>query len=210
MADTFTVGDTIEVTMWSQDSEQAGLCVFHYRVITAPVGLVKLSAAPGAMFTALSAPFAGCMSLNASVHGFIVKRVRPGIPTIPYFSTSFSIPGTLTGDQLPRQVSGLMTKRTGSPGKSGRGRIYVPFPTEVMSSSAGEPTGPYSTLLGTLRTAMLANVNVVDGINTAILSPAVFSRTLGIDSLMTDITARTHWATQRRRGSLGRSNVSPF
>lgn len=128
----------------------------------------------------------------------------------PYFSTGVGFAGGLAGDVLPTQTAGLITKRTAVPGRRGRGRAYIPFPTESYNDANGLPTNAYMTPAGALAFSISQSVLVGTLIDGNYLDPVILHRDTGGTSDILATLARQKWATQRRRGSYGRPNVSPF
>jgi len=120
-------------------------------------------------------------------------------------------------DLLPRQVAGLVVKRTGFVGKRNRGRLYIPFPSEDMNENVtGVPTDQYVTDLTGLAINLMPPGGGGLG-NTGdtplwVWVPVLFSPSTIDASLqppIMDTFGRKAWATQRRRGSFGKAN-SPF
>lgn len=123
-------------------------------------------------------------------------RVRQ-LPTPTQFG-DFSITptgGTLTGDVLPPQVSGLLSWKTDQLGKRHRGRTYLP-PANEASVTAGVFTAAYQSAVNDFRDAAIV---IGDGIETALYSLHVWSDE---DQAARPVTAgifKLSPATQRRR-----------
>lgn len=146
----------------------------------------------------------------ATYRGCGVQRIN--LPPLPVeaVATNQAGVGSLAGDLLPLQVSGLLSLRTPLAGKSNRGRVYLPWPTEGQNGPTGLPNAGYLTLLGSYATTILAPFVAGGGGNTNNLQLVVWSRKLLAKQLVSSIVPNQAWATQRRRGTLGRPNQVPF
>lgn len=207
------LGSIFRCTVWNQMQAQAGLVVLHYKAVTQAGTGGTQEAIANAVHTQLGITMAACQSDLAVCQGVIVSSVYDPLSQLlgPYFSTTLANQGALAGDPLPKQVSGIITKRTGNPGSKGRGRCYIPFPTEGVNDATGVPTAAYTTLLSNLAAALQQNLLIGLAPNTTTLSPCVFRRSNPASSfLVLSHQQRNRWATQRRRGDYGKSNVSPF
>lgn len=82
----------------------------------------------------LEALYVECFSLRYWVRGYQVRGITD--PTYGFDVTGLAVQGIRTGEQLPPQVSAVLTLRTGLIGRSYRGRIYLP-PANEGASIAG-------------------------------------------------------------------------
>lgn len=203
------VGDLMEVKFYCLQAEQVGINVRHYAVTAmAGAGLTELQLAIG--FATLLAPkYKQLIAEGARFEGVGVRKIRPLPVSMEAFSANGSGPGTVTGDTLPRQVTGLLSLRTNEAGPRRRGRVYVPFPGEFHNAANAIPSAAYTNLLSELGDALKANASITSGANTADLRPVIWSRVGGTSADLTVVLARQKWATQRRRGSYGRPNAIP-
>jgi hypothetical protein len=211
MASPMVLADKIEVVLWSQFTDQAGLNVLHYNVIGLAGSGADVEDVPGAMFSHFSVHYAGLMSNQAKFLGVIARRLNVLTAVGPFFSNNPAADGSYAGDALPRQTCGLITKRTSQPGPRNRGRVYVPFPAEGANAIGAQPDAAYLVVLGGLANAVKTQVLVGGAGNTATLYPVILRRPFtGAYIDIVNAQARTRWATQRRRGSYGRPNIPPF
>lgn len=207
------VGDVIQVINVTRTTDQIGLNVFHYKVSVTP-GTISL----GTMVTALEAFGFGTavrdlLSASAEYRGILSRRIFPTL-SLQFGSTTDQGVGAVAGDLLPRQVSGLIKKLPAVAGKGKSGRFYIPFPGEADNAAASVPTAGYVTRLDTLR-GML--INSLTGATWA-ADPCIVHRATKAPAPVTPfatwgitaMTSATLWATQRRRGSYGRTNASPL
>jgi len=106
----------------------------------------------------------------APVVGTTVNLARVGIRDLrtdnqPEFrDTAPAVPGTATGDLLPKGAALVVTQRTAKSGKSFRGRVYLPGFTETNNDATGS----------TIAAASTAAINFISAIYSA-LGPRGFS-----------------------------------
>lgn len=92
-----------------------------------------------AAFVEVAAPaFQSCISENYALTGLVVKN-RPDGLTV-FETTVADISGTRTGDQLPSQNSLVLNYKTAHPGRTGRGRLFLPPTGEDVNTGAGLPS----------------------------------------------------------------------
>lgn len=204
------VGDIMQVTFVCHTGQQAGLNIRHYRVDAIVLPEPPIQAAADQMSSNFAAAYQALMSNQATFLGALVRRVRPLPPSSPVQGILLSGPGTVGGDILPKQTTGVITVRTALAGRANRGRIYVPFPAETNSDTAGAPTAGYVTNLTALANMHAAVFTVAAGLGSATWTPVIFHRVAGTATPVTTALARPFWGTQRRRGDFGRPNLPPI
>lgn len=156
-----------------------------------------------ALETAFKPNVIAALSIQASLSEITLQKWDEA-NNVPLFDlqaraiTSANV-GELTGDALPYQCAGGITFRTGIPGRSTRGRIYFPFPSESETDTDGLPSGAYLALLVGVATTYLTPVAVTSGGNTTTLRHVVYSPTLGGSNVSLNATVRETYHTQRRR-----------
>lgn len=191
---------------------QTAYMVRHYTV----QAITGIELTPQQLATALDTQFSGLVKQlannNATYRGVGVKRL-----TAPASVEVNSIAGNGLGlggaDSLPTQTAGLIRLYTTTPGRHGHGRSYAPFPSEQHSDVNGRPTGPYGTALAALGVSLLLNVTVTVGADSTTWAPGIYRRANGTFIKFVPggfSVALANWATQRRRGGLGKANPSPF
>jgi len=211
-------GDLYEANHFTRHVEQVGVLRHYWRQgVNTGTGPTQTQIAQ-ALDTAISPPLKACMSNVAEYLGTKVYRIFPPPRTFPSdIFTSTGVGGVVSAI-LPRQVRGIITLRTLLAGKRYRGRRYIPFPAQVSTDTDATPTGPYLTLLDTLGTALITPlVAVGSGGNTATMTPVLVKLTYA-NHILQSYTfipfdtrySRNRWATQRRTGSYGPPNVTPF
>lgn len=123
-----------------------------------------------------------------------LRRIKPLENVVQEYTTGLPIAGTDTGELLAGQIAILASLRTAQIGRSYRGRMYLPAPTEAFESSVG---------------AMDASVaqDIADGLWGLVLeldvptaySPVVFSELLDEGTGITRVLVDRRFRTQRRR-----------
>lgn len=214
--------DFVQVRVWCKDEEQAAVNSLWFRVFSQTgVGVTDLEIATF-WDTTLAPLYKPLLSAKATYVGVEAQIRRPGpVPPLVFASALSSLfpgVGTAGTDALPRQDSGLISFRTAFAGPAGRGRNYIPFPSTARATAEGEPT---STYLSDLESLLLAYESFINGDTivgvggTALLTWIICQigpkpNYLLSHTNVTDGVAKTAFATQRRRGTLGKANKSPF
>lgn len=211
---TLNNNDIIQITYVVQQSEQVGLNVRHYRYLRADLPALSEATVGLTVSTDIEPFYRNLITTSTFYRGLLIRRLEPS-PT-PTTRVGVALAAGLVMDELlPRQVAGMITLYTDTPGVVGRGRAYVPFPF-VGAQQAGQdsPTAAYVTLLtqlgaffGTQRAYATA------GAENFQLQPVLRSKPTGapayINRDIVGYSARTYWGTQRRRGELGSPNFDP-
>lgn len=209
----FTAGDVIRVRHYCYNPEtaQVGINVVHYRCVaiagggTVPFILDNLAAS---FSQPVAANYAVLLPNICAFLGTEAQKISPTV-SVSDGSDDNAAQGTIDDDPLPNQVAGLIRWRTSVAGRSGRGRIYVPFPTELDSATPGRPDPVYVGNLDDLANAMLGTTSVTDGSEVMTVALHLWSPTLEQSFAITDVIGMPKWATQRRRGDFGRLNALP-
>lgn len=151
---------------------------------------------------------------SAEYRGVLLTRQSGALPlTIATIGTPTAI-GTGTGGStaMSKQTAGVISLKTDNQGKKNRGRQYVPFPASTANTGTGVPTLLYLAdlvALGVeLRTARVYSNPALT--ETVTLTPVIWKKGQVAYSVITSMTARRAWGTQRKRGDFGRLNASPI
>lgn len=207
----------IKATCYDAVSTQIGLNVTHWRV-TAPAGNITDDDVAVATDTEWEVPYKAFMSQLSQWRGSEVQLIRGVNRFAPVISAAKAGNGTGGLTQLPTQTTGLIkfhtaTSLLGSTGKrySVRGRIYPPFPATTFANAEGRMNAAGLLAVGDIAATYLPtkNVNVAGRTATLIL----MIETSDALTQFADVTANIPiqaFATQRRRGELGRTNPLPF
>src|SRR5690606_6703804 len=124
-----------EVRFIMQLGNQLGLNVRHYEVaseVGTGADLLSMAEDLGTIFGPL---YIALLSSSAEFRGVGARKIRPIPVSGEALSNAGAGFGAVTGDPLPRQVSGLISLRTASTTVAKRGRAYIPFPSEDDSTA---------------------------------------------------------------------------
>jgi len=210
MTQALAVNDIIKAQLWSHDAEQAAVNTFHYQVTA--VGGVAATLEDfcdlwsGAVFLAYKA----LLNQIATFDGVLGQIIFP----LPLFTsvknTGDAGVGTGGATAGPRQTAGLISWKTALAGPGGRGRTYVPFPSNSDVDTDGTPNATYVGKLGDLDNALGAFTTVSAGGRSATVAIGIRQSKTGNFVPFNAGVNNKKWATQKRRGSYGRPNSSPF
>jgi hypothetical protein len=135
---------------------------------------------------------------------------------LPVVGNAFAGAGTSGSQPLPTQTAGLLRFQSPNAGPGGRGRWYIPFPPANANSGGGSPTAAYQVLMDNLAGIVATGIALSFGGRTATLvrvlvhSPPKGGGATPGPSPITSFQSSELWATQKRRGAYGRTNVSPI
>jgi len=202
-------GDLIEASMVCKVSDQYTFNVLHYVVssVSAPsVSDVAIAADVEGLFAPL---YKAMLADTAEWYGLKLQVIKP---TRYDFIVSDALKGVgdLAGEQLPPQIAGLVSLKTGFASKSKRGRIYLPASSEAENDATGRPTGAYIGQAEDIASAYVAGMVVSTGGGSASLNPVIYSRKLAAVFAITDSDVHDSWATIRTRSNIGRLDAPPF
>lgn len=190
-----------------------------YWLSTNSTGAGALPADIATAFDTLFAPvYKNWMSSAAKWRGVDVqKQVTPR--PVPEFQIVNDAAGNGSANMLPTQVSGVIGWKTLIAGRHNRGRIYPGFVDALFADAAGSLTAggvavlaPIAAAYGTqpvVTTVAPAGTDTfrlcVRSVTVAVPPPNLVAYTPVVTGI-----PRTRFATQRRRGQFGRTNVLPF
>lgn len=209
-----TPGDVYQLKLYCKLTPQFGITIRHFILATmtnqaSEQGLCDaLSALFGPLFKQL-------IGSTASYYGALTGKLVGNVFDTQAHSVSGAGIGTAAGANMPAQVSGLISLRTGIPGRKFRGRAYVPFMADSENTVTGGFPVPSAGTLTTL--ALLAAKMQTCTVTTAdapasvcTLNGQIYHRATGTFSGISQTIAVPNWATQKRRGAFGRTNQNPF
>jgi len=203
-------GDIYVMRAYCLLANQIGITRVHCRLHTLVGTMTDADLAAG-WDALIDGAMKALIVIDASYRGVGVQRRRPAPTTIEAFSTTGAGAGVTATPPLPKQVSGLIKYGTAFAGRRFRGRGYVPFPSEADNESVfGRPSADYVTRLNTLGALMVTPWTNVNGANSIAVVPGLFNETTSVFTDFTSRTARSFWASQRRRGDFGPTNISPI
>jgi len=210
MANTLAGNDILELRIYSMARSQLAVNITHFKI-----GAVTGGSATDAEWLAeyradIANAWKGIMNVNAELLGYAVQILggsqskRPSI----WDKTGAGV-GDISGDMLPLQTCGLITKLTNFVGRSNRGRMYIPFPSESHSTATGGVAGAYQTLMVACSNAAIFGGTLTGAGGTAAFKPIVLNQGFLSGPDITALRWNLKWATQRRRSDYGRPNQVP-
>lgn len=212
MATLLFSGCIMQLRAWCTDGEQASVNTWYFQQVGSMTPGPTDQDFVNTMDTELASLFKGIMSPNSIYQGCqaYFANLRP-LPSA-VLSSLFPGPGTHGTIGLPRQTCGITEWGTGFAGGRGRGRTYWPFPGVSDDIGAGVPGAAYLVDIANLAAVLQVGISVTGGGGNVGLQLVLRSKALPATVYQPIITHRepAKWATQRRRGSFGRANVSPF
>jgi hypothetical protein len=209
MATKVAVGDKFQVTFVCRFGGQNGLNVKYFKVdaVSNMDGLANEFAQKlSTVFAPLYKPL---LSTAAKYRGVMMKQVGTLLP-ISYFATDGTGDGTATGDPLPSQACGLISLYGQGEKRKNHGRVYIPFPAEGDNASNGGVSVAYGANADLLGQEFLNNRTYnIGGTDTDITGRwyIASSQGGGTPCFLESKRVRGFWASQRRRGLLGRSDL---
>jgi len=138
--------------------------------------------------------YGGLIMSSSQVQSIEVRQVTD--PPLTGFDLPMDLLGGQSGDQLPPQVCGLITWRTGFIGRNQRGRIYLPAPAESLNN-AGQVATSLKDSYAAFADAMLTQPDVtglISAFNLCILHRETLTSTDVVS-----YTIANDFKTQRRR-----------
>jgi hypothetical protein len=222
MAATLAVGNYVRLRVWTQFAaeKQAAVNTAWYTVAAAGASASTDQDFADYMDANIGPAYYNLMSSLTDYRGVQVTINQTTYPyrqtLLPVAATAFAGPGTNGAQPLPSQIAGLIRFQTANAGSAGRGRWYVAFPTANGNSGGGTPTGAYQAYLATLAGIAGVGISLTTGGRTATLvrqlmhSPPKGGGPVPGPSPVLSFSESDLWATQKRRGSFGRTNVSPI
>lgn len=210
-----TLNSIWQVRYFCQNAEQVSVNTLYLKVssITGPGSTLQDFATMLDSYGSLA--YQPVLPLEALYLG--VQAKQTSAPTQrSYSSSAFRHTGT-SGDTIsaPRQAAGIITKWSDADvsNPAMRGRVFMPFIPISFIGTNGNLTVGAQTLYGTWAGRMLTS-NVwtsIDTLTSFILLPMMYRvRGVHYNGVIRQIALRLKVGTQRRRGSYGIPNVSPF
>jgi len=204
------VGNVVQLRCACQLGSQISINVRHFRVSAISGTGVADDILAGLLDAAVAPFYKALLPTTATYLGSGVQIIRPLPPQIEQVSLGAAGAGTVAGDPLPPATSGLVSLRTNTATRKGRGRVYVPFPSESDNGVTAAPSAGYITRMDNLMTVFVGTTAYGTPPNTSTLIGVVYNRLAGTTIDLTGIRSRSNWAQQRRRSFLRRSDISPF
>jgi len=184
------ISNTVEVKLYAQRSGRLRLNVFHYRYNNPPPSSAELASLCTEIEGGIVQEYEDFISLGTQWY----QIVATDIATSGGATATRSINRLSAGpvDDFPGNVSYVLSKRTGTTGRSARGRFYLIYLPEDFFN--GDNFNPFY--------AATVNDLVFQLLQPRVggrFTPAVASRTQGISRPITAITSDGVADSQRRR-----------
>jgi len=207
-------GDFFHVNLICRMGDQVGINTFLYS-ISQVIGVISDQLCIDTVSTQLGPHLKACLSEKAEYRGAEGQLETVLNKYQRVYSIMQQGMGGVIGDPLPKQVSGIITRRGEFAGRHHHGRVYVPFPSEASNDpDLGRPNLGYAALIGTYAGDMYTAVTPSIGAASCVLTPYYRFATGNPPNTFSfpyvSSIARDYWATQRRRGDFGPKNISPI
>jgi hypothetical protein len=210
MTQALAVNDIVKIQLWSHDAEQAAVNTFHFKV-TAVGGLIaSLEDMIKDIDDTVEALYKAILNQQATYDGILGQIVFPPPLMVHVVRTTNAGAGTGGAQGAARQVAGLLRWGTPLAGPGGRGRNYLPFTSNADSDGIGVPTAGYGANATAFAVALSSFTTVSEGGRTATVAFGLKKRNSSTFTAITSGNFEQKWATQKKRGSFGRPNSSPF
>jgi len=211
------LNEVIKVTWFTQLGGQAGLMTHAYMQSsvnpTRTINENDIAQLSGDLSASVPTLIKSVLAQEAEYDGQKIRtwRAEPALD-VEASSSAGAGPGAAANPGFaPRQLAGLIRKRTAIPTRRGKGRVYVPFPSFDDVSENGNPGAAYLLGLNALADELMVEREVtIDGQPATFVPCVAGADRPAIGIQMTDTVVATEFATQRRRGSFGRPNTPVF
>lgn len=210
MAYVVQVGDVLRMRTVCLQGTQIAINVRHWLVSAVAGGSVSDLAIAQHMDALFAPAYKGVMTTSASYRGCGVQRISPPPVLLEQTSNTNAGAGTVLGEPLAPQTTGLIKVTTAHAGRSGRGFIYLPFPGETDNVGNGIPSAGYRILAEAVGTIWVTPVTVGAAGNTATLNPVLRNAKTGAVTPITGRVFRIYWSQQKRRSYLRRGDIAPI
>lgn len=211
MATPLGVNNIVKCTIVCEYGGQASLNSFYYLVTS--VGAVAATDQDAAdvfagVVDSLVPPL---LYSSANYNGVMAQIIYPLPIIFSKFNTGGAAMGSGGSTAVGGQVCGINSWQLLVAKRGNFGRTYWPFPPCPLTTTPLKPSTSYTTNLGTICAAILGIGNFSAGGRVAGVEQIILHRANPVLSQpVLNFTVHDRWATQKRRGSYGRANVSPI
>lgn len=212
-ATTLRIGNFLRTQIFCQQQEQVSCNTWTYQVIADQYVQGPTDLDWAVYFEQQMAPLMkAIVAADATFLGVKVSQYNNTDKYYPQTSQTQKGFGTDGPIAMPRQVCGIYSRETAFRGPGFRGRVYLPFPATVDDQSNAVPTAAYVANLTTLaiKAEGMFQFTGTAGGKCVVAPYLVHKNKLIAPTPILGWLVRGKWATQRRRGSYGRSNLDPF
>lgn len=192
-----TISDTMRVAMEGHLCNQHKFAqVLHFRKTPAITFAAAIAILDPKLFDLWNIALGGGSSLKSNMvncSGLEAFRYTPLDNSTATTVITHILNGTVVADPLPANVALVSTFRTGTRGRSFRGRTYMGGHAETTNDGSGRPLAASVTSINTQWTGFIASL-VGTGVSLVVASYKIPTAT-DVATVTTDTT----WDTQRRR-----------
>lgn len=213
------MGDIYRMDLVCQFGAQAGVNSLFFRSIAAVGQPISVVAIAEEMSLFWSAKYKLVVGNSARYYGARVIKVRPVGGEFFQASINGQGSGTAGTGMMSPATSGLISLFAQIPGKGGRCRKYIPFPSVVHNTEQGIPTAAYQALVfDNFGVSYINTKPITEGVNSEEFEyghlhipvpPEVGPPAPERWGKFYGYIVRPKWATQRRRSDFGRPNPLP-
>jgi hypothetical protein len=215
-------GGLLRGRVWTRyaDERQAAVNTVHYFVSAVGTTPATDDDAALALHDIIHLSYPPLMSSLTSYRGVQMQILSPIPPFQALFVEGFfgdDILGTSGETSLPSQTCGLVEYQTGAARQRGRGRSYLAFPATANDDGTGKPSAGGRAAMLAIASDLSAGLSVSRDGRTAtlvrVLKHGKDKDHVQIFPYWTAVTGHSvsvFWATQKKRGNWGRSNLSPL
>lgn len=209
MPNLIEAGEILEMKVYCSDSEQASVNTFHYEALII-TGNITDQQVSDAFDSSVAVLWPNILANTAQKDGCSC-RILNQVPAVAAVLTGNAIVGTGGAVGAPRQGAPLLKFKTGEGGSRGRGRTYLPFMPAAGLAGNGNVSTTFEGEMGDILAA-LQGFGPITGSGPASLTvrQVIYHRASRTSTAIDDWSLSTKIATQKRRGSFGKANVSPF
>jgi hypothetical protein len=212
----------LRARIWTRylDERQAAVNTIHYFVSEVGATPATDTDAAQTLDAIMALSYPPFMSSLTEYRGIEMQILSPVPPFQALYTEAFTNlnaqPGTSGELTLPSQVAGLVEFQTGAARQRGRGRAYLAFPAAGNDDGTGKPSAGARLVMAQIASDMEAGLAVSTAGRTAtlvrVLKHGKDKTGVQIFPYWTAVTNHSDsefWATQKRRGNWGRTNISP-
>lgn len=203
------INDIVQIRHYCVKGDQLAINVTNWKVTAEVTGGATLQDMAETFADLGETNYPPLLDSSALYRGAQAQKIFP-LPKSASAVFSKTTAGLVGGNDLPSQVSGIISLRSSLAGRHNRGRIYIPFPSDGSNTAAGHPNAGYVTNLQAFMTAVFVVQTVVGAGGTTTLKPVILNRTANTTVDIVAGRVKDRWATQRRRGDFGQKNTYDF
>lgn len=208
-APVLSIGNVVEMTIFTSLGSQLGVNRLHYRVDNYTGSALGIDVIPALFCNEIETTLKDLMPSTATFRGCGARTVVAASPSISYYSNNGTGVGTASGTSLPSQVAPVIRFQTQTPGRQGRGRMYVAFPPTGAIDGSGNVATAYTTKLNLFGAEIGPQITLSDGVSFVDLVLVISDPAFTVLRDVFQVFGTGKLGTQRRRGNYGSPNEFP-